>query len=270
MYNRLVTPIIPDEVKKVEEIMVKIGRGLVDLREEGLFGEITYKQGKEIVSGLDSETEAKIRRKVKKVFPNYKIWGEELGKDHGNLDREKFIIIDAIDGTKNYLSGNPLFATQIACMDMGEIKWGIIVLPVLKEVFIGIKGLGSYLNGNKISPSKQDNFSLANQCFGLGHEAKTFIKLLSLIKDQLAEPRSYGCAGVHFAFTACGRIDVYLAREAGFYDMAPGLIICKEAGLEMCNLEGEEYTADGGLNTGVVIANKELIEQYKKIRNKIL
>lgn len=251
-------------INKVEKLMRRVGEELVAFAQVENPRDVGYKKGKEIVSKLDIAAEQKIKTEIQTIFPEHKIWGEELGKDSGDLEEENFIIIDSIDGTKNYLSGVPLYASQIACIERGEPVWGIIVLPALKETFVGIRGKGALLNGRKIEPSKQTDLSLANQCFGLGHEAENIINLPILIKPHLAEPRQYGSAGVHFAFTACGRIDIYIASEAAFYDIAPGLIICQEAGLEACDLDGNEYNIGGGKKTGIVVANKKLIEGYKK------
>lgn len=248
--------------------MVDAGKFLVEHRNKNSFGAITYKEGKEVYSKLDKDLEKTIISKVKKIFPKHKIWGEELGKDAGDIGSENFIIIDPIDGTKNYVSGVPIFATQIACIEKGEIVWGIIVLPVLNELFTGVKNVGSFLNGKRIHGSVQKDFSLSNQCFGLGHSAEVFVDLLSKIKNDLAEPRTYGSAGAHFAFTACGRIDIYIGMEAAFYDMAPGIIICKEAGLRICDLQGNEYKHNNGRNTGIAIGNANLIRSYQRILKK--
>jgi fructose-1,6-bisphosphatase/inositol monophosphatase family enzyme len=46
--------------------------------------------------------------------------------------------------------------------------------------------------------------------------------------------------------------------------MAAGLLLCKEVGLSFCNLNGNTYNFKPGRNS-VVIANQQLIDQYKKI-----
>ena len=249
----------------VINLMMKVGNNLLRWRKSDAFKKFEYKKKKEIVSSLDKKAEIELRKGIKKIFPDHKIWGEELGRDSGNLKKEKFIIIDPIDGSKNYLSNNPLFASQIACVEKNKILWGIINLPALKEVYWSISGKGAWCNKEKITPSTQKNLDLAVQCFGIGHSAKNFLKLPKLIENYLAEPRHYGCAGVHFSFVANGRTDIYIASEAAFYDMAAGLIICKEVGLKFCQLNGKPYQQNEK-NKSLVIANKNLISQYKLLR----
>lgn len=252
------------DLKKAMILMEEISSSLRHKQKQISNAQLDYKTGKEIVSNYDIQTEKNIRKKLKKILPKYKIWGEELGRDSGNLEQENFIVIDPIDGTKNFLSGVPLYASQIAAIKKGKIEWGIISLPALNETFWAQRGVGAFLNENKISPSKQNNINLAMQCFGIGHDAENFIKLPKIIRKTLAEPRHYGCAGVHYSFLASGRIDIYIATEAKYYDMAPGLLLCKEAGLSFCNLKGEKFNFNEN-DTSVVIGNSSLIKQYKNI-----
>jgi len=243
-------------------MMGDIGKDLLIWRATENLRAYTYKEGKEVVSELDRRAEARVKAGIRSILPGYKIWGEELGRDSGDLTRENFVLIDAIDASKNYLSGNPLFASQIAVFESGEPAWSIVNLPALGEMYLAIRGEGAYCNDIPLRPSAQDRLDLALQCFGIGHTAQNFLHLPSLIKDQLAEPRHYGCSGVHYSFVACGRTDIYIAAEAAYYDAAPGLLLCREAGLEFCTLEGARYE-ENEKNLSVVIGNAALIEQYK-------
>lgn len=251
------------DIQPVVRLMKNVGEQILRWRAEADLTHYDYKKGKEVVSELDKKAERLIRAEVRNLFPSHKLWGEELGKDSGDLDNENFLVVDPIDGTKNYLSGNPLFASQIACLEGGRIRWGIVNLPALNELYTAIEGQGALCNNNPIHPSRQDNLGLALQCFGIGHDAENFLRLPRLIKNHLAEPRHYGCAGVHFSFLASGRTDIYIAAEAAFYDAAAGYLLCKEAGLEFATLDGQPFPwGTRGLN--VVIANSSLIAEYKK------
>ncbi len=243
-----------------------VGQQLLDWRREGNFGAITYKKGgKEVVSKLDLAAEQMIKDGLRQLLPEHKIWGEELGRDSGDLLKENFVLIDAIDGSKNFLAGNPLFASQLAVFEDGVVVWSIVNLPALGEMYIAIRGEGAFCNGKHITPSVQDQLDLALQCFGIGHTAQDFLRLPLMIKEQLAEPRHYGCAGVHYSFVACGRTDIYIAAEAAYYDAAPGLLLCEEVGLRFCTLDGDEYTQSEN-NLSLVVGNPALISQYKALR----
>lgn len=254
------------DIDCVTDFMKSLGTQLLEWRgsyELSLVKKYHYKQGKEVVSQYDIEAEKQMREFCKLYFPNYKIWGEELGRDSGNLDSENFVVIDAIDGTKNYLSGNPLFASQISFFRYGVCEAAVINLPALGELYSAEKFFPAYCNDQALSVSSQTRLDLSLQCFGIGHTAQNFLTLPKIIACDLAEPRHYGCAGVHWSFLACGRTDIYIAAEAAYYDMAAGLLIAESAGAQFCQLNGDAYTPDERA-LSVVAANPELIACYKR------
>lgn len=255
-------------IKKALNLMKNVGEDLKYWQNKEDLQKVSYKKGKEIVSYLDLRAEKKIIKGLKRIYPSHKIWGEEHGKTSKNLNQEKYLLIDPIDGSKNYLTETPLYASQLACIEFGHIKWGIINLPSLGEIYWAIKGKGAFRNGRKIVPSKQNNLTLSTQCFGLGHDAENIIKLPKMLGKTLAEPRQYGCAGLHFAYTASGKIDIYIAREAGYYDIASGILLCKEAGLKISDLNGNPHDQKES-SLGLVIANTHLMKQYQKIVKKV-
>jgi D-sedoheptulose 7-phosphate isomerase len=255
---------IPRKVSQVEEVMKDIGQFLIKQKSGNNFFEVRVKKGKELVSDIDIQAEKLIIDEITKIFPDYKIWSEELGREEGETSEATYLIIDSINGTKNYLSDVPLYTTQIACLKNGVLLWGIIIIPELNESYVAIRGKGAFLNGKRIHGTDQRNLGMANQCFGLGQDATTIMKLPKLIKDHLAEPRSYGSASVHFAFMASGRIDLYIAEEAGFYDCAPGIILCQEAGLGIYDFAGKRLDPSVSLETSMIVTSKHLIKKYKK------
>lgn len=253
-------PAQPDfEIQPLLDLMKNVGKKLLGWRKDLNQQVVEYKKNsKEVVSEIDRRAEIMIKEEIKKLHPDWSFQGEEFGKEGEN--QQNTVIIDPIDGTKNYLSGSPLFATQIAGVSGEKINWGIIYLPALDELFWAVKGKGAFLNGQPIRVSRQDKLELALQCFGLGHEAENIINLPAAIKSSLAEPRSLGSAGVHFAFLATGRIDIYLASEAGFYDIAPGLIIVKEAGGRIEEIPFD----DKQLGKILIVGNPHLTEEAKR------
>lgn len=248
------------QIDGLKKLMQQVGSELLTWRNQ-VQPEVRYKQGKEIVSELDIRAEQLIRQGVQKIYPHIPIWGEELGRSQKTAE---YILIDPIDGSKNYLAGLPEFASQIAYIKDNSVLWSIINLPALGQLYWAEKNQGAWCNTQKIQPSRQSNIHLALQCFGIGHEAADYVSLAQLLGTTLAEPRHFGSAGVHYAYLASGKIDMYVAKEAAVYDFAPGFLLCQEAGVSSCNLQGK--TVDFSLfHQGIVLANSGLIEQYKAL-----
>lgn len=248
------------KIDLLKQLLLTVGSHILDWRKT-LSPEIRYKQGKEIVSNFDLQAERLIRQGLEQLYPKIPIWGEELG---GQSNAQEFILIDAIDGSKNYLAGLPEFASQICLIRNNQVEWSMINLPELHQLYWAARGQGAWCNDNKITPSTQGNLDLAIQCFGIGHEAADYISLAQLLGSNLAEPRHFGSAGVHYAYLASGKIDIYIAKEAALYDFAPGFLLCQEAGLESSDLRGNPIDFNLS-NQGTVLANTRLIEQYKKM-----
>ena len=75
---------------------------------------IENKSINDFVSEVDKTAEKAIINEIKKVFPNHSILAEESGETLGDSDFQW--IIDPLDGTHSFISGNPLFGTLISCL----------------------------------------------------------------------------------------------------------------------------------------------------------
>ena len=60
------------------------------------------------------------------------------------------IIVDPIDGTKEFIHGTDEFVVSIGLVENGRPVLGVIYNPVKEEIFYSSKGEGSYLNDLQI------------------------------------------------------------------------------------------------------------------------
>jgi histidinol-phosphatase len=97
------------------------------------------------VTIADREAEAAMRRLIAVSFPAHGIVGEEEGRVRD--DAEYVWVLDPIDGTKNFISGIPLWGTLIALARHGRPVLGVIDQPVLGERWLGVAGQATTLNG---------------------------------------------------------------------------------------------------------------------------
>ena len=187
------------------------------------FGEIeklqVSKKGPlDFVTNSDLKTEKIIIDELKKARPNYSIISEENGIEN-NKDKNNTWIIDPIDGTINFLHGIPHFAISIALKSYDEIVSGLIFDPIKNEIFFAEKNNGSYFNNHRIKVSKKKNL---NDClFATGAKIKHEPDLLL---------RKSGCAALDMAYVASGRYDGYFQDNLNLWDIAAGIILIKEAG----------------------------------------
>ncbi len=90
------------------------------------------------VTLADREAEAAVRAIIARAHPDHGVVGEEQGDDRA--DAEYVWVLDPIDGTRKFITGNPLFGTLIALLHEGRPILGIIDMPMLGERWTGAAG----------------------------------------------------------------------------------------------------------------------------------
>ena len=179
--------------------------------------QVSKKGPKDFVTNSDIRVEKIIIEELKKARPNYSILSEESGSEK-NKDDSYTWIIDPIDGTVNFLHGIPHFAISIALKFKNEIISGLIFDPIKNEMFYAEKNNGAFFNNQRIRVSKKNNIS---EClFALG-KIKNNPELIN---------RRSGSAALDMAYVAAGRYDGYFQDNLNLWDIAAGIIIVKEAG----------------------------------------
>ena len=187
------------------------------------FGEIeklqvSIKGPTDFVSNADLKAEKIIIEELKKARPHYSIISEEDGSEI-NKDKNNTWIIDPIDGTTNFLHGVPHFAISIALKSNNEIVTGLIFDPIKNEIFYAEKNNGAFFNNHRIKVSKKNDI---NEClFATGGEIKNEPNLFY---------RKSGSAALDMAYVASGRYDGYFQNNLNLWDIAAGIILIKEAG----------------------------------------
>ena len=179
--------------------------------------QVSKKGPRDFVTNSDVKAEKIIIEELKKARPNYSIISEENGVEK-NKDISNSWIIDPIDGTINFLHGIPHFAISIALKSDDEIICGLIFDPIKDEMFYAEKNNGAFFNNQRIRVSKKNNL---DEClFAVG----------KLKNEPSFTYRRSGCAALDIAYVASGRLDGYAQSNLNLWDIAAGIVLIKEAG----------------------------------------
>ena len=187
------------------------------------FGEIenlqVQKKGpRDFVTNSDLKTEKIIIEELIKARPNYSFISEEKGKKI-NKDQNNTWVIDPIDGTTNFFHGVPHFAISIALKSNNEIISGLVYDPIKDEMFFAEKNNGAFYNNQRVRVSSKSNL---NEClFAVGEKN---------LDDFDFTKRKSGCAALDMAYVASGRYDGFFQKDLKIWDIAAGIILVKEAG----------------------------------------
>lgn len=236
----------------------KAGRALIrDFGEiENL--QVSRKGPADFVSTADERTERILVQELSRARPGYPFLLEESGVIEGSDKTHRFII-DPLDGTTNFLHGIPQFSISIALEREGVLVSGVVFNPVLNELFVAERGHGAYLNDHRLRVAARKNLTESVIATGTPfHGTEGHAQFLAELKKVMlatAGIRRFGSAALDLAWLAAGRFDAYWERDLSPWDIAAGILMVREAGGQVSDLDG----GDGMLNKGHLLAGNEVL-----------
>jgi myo-inositol-1(or 4)-monophosphatase len=203
--------------------------------------QVSLKGPANFATAADRRAEETLRAELGRARPGYGFLGEESGR-HEGTDATHAWIVDPLDGTTNFLHGIPQFAISIGLERSGTIVAGVIYNPVTDELYTAERGKGAFLNDRRLRVAARKLLADSVIACGLPHRGRGDLALglkeLGAVQDQVAGLRRFGAAALDLAFVAAGRIDGYWERNLSLWDMAAGVIMVREAGGFVTDLDG--------------------------------
>jgi myo-inositol-1(or 4)-monophosphatase len=227
--------------------------------------QVSMKGPADFVSTADERTERILIEELSRARPGYGFLGEEGGVREGP-DKSHRFIIDPIDGTTNFLHGIPIFAISVALERDGQLVSGVVYNPVADEMFMAERGHGAYLNNKRLRVAARK--SLAESLFATGLPfmgRPDHTRALAEVKAVLGRSagiRRCGAASLDLAGVAAGRYDGFWERGLNAWDVAAGILLVREAGGIVTDLDGAPLVLDGG---HILAANEALHPQLLKL-----
>jgi len=218
---------------------------------------VTTKPDNTPVTDADKSSEDAIRSLLRAHRPDDGIVGEEFGSE--GSDKERYWVIDPIDGTKNFLRGVPTWATLIGLMERSadgseKVVVGVVSAPALYRRWYASEGGGAFvvvstdlpkrLNVSAVSQIEDASISYSDFA-GWGDRLKPFHSLL----ESAWRTRGLGDFWSHM-LVAEGALEIAVEPKLALWDMAALDIIVREAGGRFTNLDGVDGSHGGsGLST---------------------
>jgi fructose-1,6-bisphosphatase/inositol monophosphatase family enzyme len=212
---------------------VSIAIAIADSREGA--DEVDSKGGIDIVTATDVRCEDAIRGELARAFPGCAIVGEERGgtaPESGN-----YWLVDPICGTRPYASNVPLYCTNIALVEGGEVTAAAVAIGCTGEVLYAEQGGGAWLRDAKgdrpIRASEESNTIWIGTQTELG---------ANVVRNALLLRRWYVwqfSSSLGYAYLAAGRIAgiVHLSPSLSAVHTAAGCFISREAGAVVTDLD---------------------------------
>lgn len=229
----------------------KAGRSLVRDFGEVEQLQVSRKGPGDFVSAADKRAEEIIYESLLKTRPDYAFLMEESG-EKGKDDFEYRWIIDPLDGTSNFLHGVPHWCISIALehrkggkAENSEIIAGLVFDPIKDDAFRAEKGNGAFIRNARLRVSGRDKLDAALITTGApkrNTEAHSeFMAEYDAVLSKVPGMRRYGAAALDLAYVAAGRFEAYWERGVNAWDVAAGILIAKEAGAIVTNIDDLGY-----------------------------
>ncbi|MGZ5929852.1 MAG: inositol monophosphatase family protein [Rhizomicrobium sp.] len=227
--------------------------------------QVSMKGPADFVTSADKRTEGILVEELTKARPGYAFLGEEGGIVEGRDKTHRFII-DPIDGTTNFMHGIPHFAISIGLEREGQLVSALVYNPVTDDLFTAEKGHGAFLNNKRLRVAARKDLGSSVIATGLpfmgkeGH-ARAAAEMAAVM-NVTAGIRRMGAASLDLAYVAAGRFDGFWEHGLQPWDMAAGILLLKEAGGVITDMNGGEQMMTNGQ---VVCANENLHPQLLKL-----
>jgi myo-inositol-1(or 4)-monophosphatase len=222
--------------------------------------QVSKKGPADFVSAADHRAEEVIRTELQRARPNYGLLMEESGATEGSDPQHRWIV-DPLDGTTNFLHGIPHFAISIALERQGKLAAAVVYSPISDELFTAERGAGAYVNDRRLRVAARSNLGEAVVATGMpfmGHgDSAKYLQELAKIMPAVSGVRRFGAAALDLAWVAAGRFDGFWERGLSPWDVAAGLLLIREAGGYVTDVDGGEASPE----SGHIVAGNEAIHR---------
>lgn len=202
------------------------------------------------VTEADRAVESELRLGLGRLFPDHAVHGEEFGSTGDGRCRWT---IDPIDGTRSFITGQPLWGTLLGLQLDGQPVAGWMYLPVLDEMYVG-HALVEPPVSRLVTPSESLDIAVSTTTdlaeailacthptmFAPGFEAEGFARVTAAVKMT-----RYSGDCLNYGLLAAGLVDLVVENQLAPYDIIPLIPIVEAAGGIVTDLDGRP-PLDGG------------------------
>lgn len=182
----------------------------------------------------DLAVDAYLREVLSAARPGVGWLSEETPDDPARMSQREVFVLDPIDGTRNFIAGEPDWAISLALVRDGLPVAGVVRLPARGLCFTARAGGMAHLNGVPIH---------ASHCAQLD-QARVLAARKMLAQQWLAgklpfKPEFRPSLAYRLALVAEGRFDAMLKLGLTYeWDIAAGVLIAAEAGARVTLPDG--------------------------------
>ncbi|MEU8528104.1 MULTISPECIES: inositol monophosphatase family protein [Streptomyces] len=206
----------------------------------------------DLVTVADRAAEARLTESLTALLPGSVVVGEEaVHADPAVYDAIRgdapVWIVDPVDGTRQFVRGEPGFCTLVALARGGEVYASWTYAPALDEMAVAFRGRGATLNGAPLhagspAPGAVLEVATSHPDYTTPEQKKALLGL----NAEGVHARPCGSAGLEYLDVARGALDGVAFSWEYAWDHAAGLLLVHEAGGADLTVAGEPFRITGG------------------------
>ncbi len=226
---------------------LKAGAAILQFWRKG--GRAQAKSDGSPVTEADLAANSIILATLAEAFPATPVVSEEAAPPDAAACAEKFILVDPLDGTKEFLKGTEEFTVNIALIDRGHPVCGVVYAPAMGRIW---QGFAATVRAGDVAPGETDARKIRWRDIGCRRPSAAPVAVVSrshldgetqgwLATHGVRETAPSG-SSIKFCLIAEGRADVYprFGRTME-WDTAAGDAILRAAGGGMETVDGEAF-----------------------------
>jgi fructose-1,6-bisphosphatase/inositol monophosphatase family enzyme len=149
--------------------------------------------------------------------------------------------IDALDGTRSYVEGYPGFCVQVAFVDRGVPRLGVIGEPVTRSIYVAAEGAGAWkLDGEHATRLTGSSVQSVQSGLRFVDSTRPGGPIGALFDQHQGRFVECGSVGLKIVRVVEDAADVYAKRFTyKLWDVAPGEVLLREVGAALGTWQGE-------------------------------
>lgn len=261
------------DYKKIEEIVRKAGKMMLkavpdekDIHEKD--GAVNF------CTDYDIKIQEFLIKNLAELIPEASYYGEEDTDGVSRKASDGYVFyLDPIDGTTNFMEGFKHSCVSAGLALDGKMIAGFIYNPYIDDMYVGIRGKGSFCNGRQLKIAERTleeglvGFDIIRYNEGDGELADKLFSAIRKFYSKAYAVREGGSAALGLCTVAAGATVAYVQYVLKPYDYAAAMVIVEEAGGIMTDMKGNPMPLEG--TSSVICGNKKSWTEAKKILENI-
>lgn len=183
----------------------------------------------------DRESETRIQAVIDDHYPDHAFHGEEAGRIG---DGDYRWVVDPLDGTNNFASGYPKFATAVAVLYENEPVATAIYEPLTDDLYLAERGVGATLNDESLSATTSLSLDHGTVALVVGLSVATdpdgltqVRQLESALRERCKRVVTTWAPCVDWGLLARGSIVGLVCLQPEIYEQHAGSLLAAESGI---------------------------------------